>query len=262
LINNPGIFVHKKERRFHNYALPYSWDVRLGHKTREAALAELDDEIDLDQVNAILDEVGYQVVAPEDEAAALRGRDKRLVAYYVATTPEMTPAHARTYLSERLPEHMVPSYLVNLDALPLSVNGKVDRGALPDPRRHVASDDVHYVAPRTAEEQALVDVWEAVLGVDRVGVLDPFIELGGDSILNIQVVAKARGRGLVFTPQQLFEHQTIAELAAVAERQPVAAAATSLPTPQPGGFGSAPVSEVDLSAAELDELLQTFGEPE
>ncbi len=261
LINNTGIFVHKKERRFHNYALPYSWDVRLGHKTREAALAELDDEIDVDQVKGILDQVGYQIAAPEDEAAAMRGRDKRLVAYYVAADKDMTPSRARTYLAERLPEHMVPSYLVDLDALPLSVNGKVDRHALPDPRRH-ASDDARYVAPRNPDEAALVDVWETVLGVDRVGVLDPFIELGGDSILNIQVVAKARSRGLVFTPQQLFQHQTIAELAAVAERQPVALVAAPLPTPQPGGFGAAPISEVDLSAAELDELLQAYGESE
>ncbi len=255
LINNTGIFVHKKEKRFHNYALPYSWDVRLGHKTWAAALEELEDEIDVDEVRRILDEVGYEIEVHEDHAAGLRGRDKRIVAYYTSRDPHLTPAHVRSHLSAVLPEHAVPSYLVRLDQVPLTVNGKVDRAALPDPRRHVASDDEHYVAPRTPHEEALVDIWEAVLGVDRVGVNDAFIELGGDSILNIQAVAMAKSAGLLFTPQQLFEHQTIAALAQVVVAAPGAGNGAT-----PSQQSDEPLSEVDLSDAELQDLLNTFGQ--
>ena len=261
LINNTGIYVHKKERQFHNYALPYSWDVRLGHKTREDALAELDDEIDVVEVRSILDQVGYVIDTPSESEAGLRGREKRLVAYYVSTDPHMTPVQARSYLSNRLPDHMVPSYLVRLEALPLTVNGKVDRDALPDPRRHVASDDAHYVAPRTPEEEALVEVWESVLGIDRIGIHDEFIGLGGDSILNIQVVARAKRLGLNFSPKQLFEHQTISKLATVIERVPVEGAAVPVAVLTRSKDSASEVFvDPDMSQEELDEVLETFGE--
>lgn len=254
LINNTGIFVHKKERRFHNYALPYSWDVRLGHKTKEAALAELNDEIDVGQVRDILAQVGYEIEEGADTGQGLRGVDTRLAGYFVPADSDLKPSDVRAYLSERIPDHMVPSYLVAIDQLPLTVNGKVDNDRLPDPRGHVTLRGGEFVAPNTPEEETLADIWEAVLGVDRVGVHDPFIELGGDSILNIQVVAQAKRRGLVFTPQQLFEHQTIAALAGVVER---AAAPIEIAT----AAAQEGVDEAGLSAAELESLFESFGEP-
>lgn len=264
LINDTGIYVHKKERQFHNYALPYSWDVRLGHKTREAALAELDDEIDVVQVRNFLEQLGYEIKAPEHHSSGLQGLQKRLVGYYVSPEPDMTPSHARSYLSRLLPDHAVPSYLVRLEELPLTVNGKVDRQALPNPRSHIASDDESYVAPRTPEEEALVDIWEAVLGVNRIGIHDPFIELGGDSILNIQVVARAKQLGLHFTPKQLFEHQTIAELATVVDRMLVVRPAVSgtVLSPEPAELIPDLFPEAELSQAEMEEIVKTFGEAE
>ncbi|MYS53148.1 hypothetical protein GTW46_24285, partial [Streptomyces sp. SID6013] len=91
---------------------------------------------------------------------------------------------------ERLPAHMVPAAVVVLDALPLSVNGKVDRRALPAPAWEAA--DEGFVAPRNEVERRLAEVWCQVLGLERVGVHDDYLALGGDSILSIQVVAKAR----------------------------------------------------------------------
>ncbi len=258
LINNTGIFVHKSERRFHNYAMPYSWDVRLGHKTRDEALEELNDEIDVTQVRAILDEIGYEIEGQEEGVALMRGTETRLVAYYVADPDGLGSAELRAYLAERLPPQMVPSYLVPLEELPLTINGKVDRAALPDPRLRTV-DPQRYVAPRTPLEERLAAVWQDVLGIDRIGVYDPFIELGGDSILNIQIVARAKAAGVHFTPQQLFEHETIGALAEVVTVEEVATPAP-LPTPTRSGFSVAAFPEAGLSQAELDDLLETFGE--
>ncbi len=256
LINNTGIYVHTKERGFHNYALPYSWDVRLGHKTRAAALAELDDEIDVVQVRRILGEVGYELEAEDDAAAGLRGIDRRIVCYYVAPATGPSAAEVRRRLVDRIPEHMVPTYLIRLDDLPLTVNGKVDRRALPDPRAQVGSSDEHYVAPRTHVEETLVEVWRGVLGVERVGVRDRFIELGGDSILNIQVVAESGRRGLAFTPRQLFQSQTIEELATVVATLPQTADVNGDDTTED------PFADAGLSPEELEDVLRTFGESE
>lgn len=250
LINDTGIWVHLAERGYHNYALPYSWDVRLGHKDRDAALAELDDEIDVDEVHQILDEVGYRL-AP---GAGRRGERTAQLVAYVAGSDLPPIADLRRHLADRLPDHMVPSHLVPLDALPLTTNGKVDRRSLPDPRRLRRAEHGAATAPRTPVEAALVAIWEGVLGLEEVGVHDPFVEIGGDSILNIQIVARARREGLAFTPQELFEAETIARLARVV--RPV----TDGPSDDSGPrHDEGLVVEADLDADDLDDLLRTFG---
>lgn len=212
LINDAGIFVHKRERGFHNYALPYSWDVRLGHKERNAALAELDDAIDEDKVARILNEIGYAYDTPEGLQ-----EHQALTAWYVASA-DATPEELRAWLTARLPGEFVPSHFVPLDALPLNTNGKVDREALPAPEAVRRELETEYVAPRNATEDRLASIWAAILGVDRVGMNDDFFELGGDSILNIQIVARAKKQGIAITPQQIFEHSTVGALAKVATR--------------------------------------------
>jgi len=127
-------------------------------------------------------------------------------------------------LVERLPEFMVPGVFVGLEALPLTPNGKLDRGALPAPEVVRPQLEAAYVAPVTPVEQALAGIWAEVLGLERVGVHDNFFELGGDSILSIQIVARAAAGGLRLTPRQLFEHQTVAQLAAVAGSAPAVVA--------------------------------------
>ena len=209
LINDVGIYVHKKERGFHNYALPYSWDVRLGHKTREAALAELDDRIDESRVKRILHDIGYAETSPYSG-----GSEKRLAAYYVAAQSQ-TRTDLRRYLAQQLPEYMLPSHYIPLDDLPLTPNGKVDRSRLSAPDITRPELEAGYVAPRTPTEQTLADIWSHVLRLTHVGVHDNFIDLGGDSILNIQIVARANQAGLRLTPGQLFAHPTIAELVSV-----------------------------------------------
>jgi non-ribosomal peptide synthase protein (TIGR01720 family) len=109
---------------------------------------------------------------------------------------------------------MVPAAFVVLDALPLTPNGKVDREALPAPEGERQLEQA-YVAPRTQNEIALAKIWQEVLRVDRVGIHDNFFDLGGDSILGIQVVSRASAAGIRFEPRQLFQNQKISELAAV-----------------------------------------------
>src|SRR5262245_36096743 len=148
------------------------------------------------------------VLAREDEPG-----EKRLVGYVVGPH-QVASQQMREYLQERLPDYMIPGAIVQLEAMPLTPNGKIDRRALPKPELGAVRGS--YVAARTAVEEILCTIWSEVLRVERVGVEDNFFELGGDSILSIQVIAKARQAGLQLTPRQFFERQTIAELAEIA----------------------------------------------
>ncbi len=139
----------------------------------------------------------------------------RLVAYVVCAADTYIDAAAiRQNLGQVLPDYMVPSAIVVLEKLPLTANGKLDREALPEPE-YVGTD--HYQAPQGELEETLAGIWSEVLGVDRVGRGDNFFELGGDSILSLQIVARARSVGWKLTPRQIFERQTLVQLASVAE---------------------------------------------
>ncbi|MFG2188557.1 non-ribosomal peptide synthase/polyketide synthase [Nocardia iowensis] len=125
----------------------------------------------------------------------------------------------REFVAERLPDFMVPTVVMVIDAVPLTANGKVDRQALPDPE---LSSSREYRAPLSAEEQILTTVFAEVLGLDRVGLDDSFFELGGDSIRSIQVVSRARELGVEVTPREVFECRTAGALATVAAGRAVA----------------------------------------
>ncbi|MBW3572598.1 MAG: amino acid adenylation domain-containing protein, partial [Gemmatimonadetes bacterium] len=145
--------------------------------------------------------------------------EARLVAYVVAAAgAEPSVTALRAAARERLPEHMVPSRFVFLDDLPRTPGGKVDRRALPAPDQSRPRLADAPTPPRNEAEQALAEACAEVLGVAEVGVHDNFFALGGDSILSIRLVARAASAGLRVTPRQLFRHQSVAELAAVAER--------------------------------------------
>jgi non-ribosomal peptide synthase protein (TIGR01720 family) len=139
------------------------------------------------------------------------------VAYVVSNQEQVpTTSELRGFLKEKLPNYMVPMTFVMLEALPLTLNGKVDRRALPSPEPSQRSLEEGFVAPCTPTEESLATIWAEVLRLEQVGIHDNFFELGGDSILSIQIIARANQAGHSLTPRQLFQHQTIAELAAVA----------------------------------------------
>ena len=170
-----------------------------------------------------------------------------LVAYVVPAGTEPAPAELREHLLRHLPAPMVPGVFVTLAALPLSPNGKVDRRALPAPELGAARPE--YAPPRTPAEEALCAVWAAVLGVERVGVHDDYFALGGDSILAIQVVSRARAAGVHLRPRQLFQHPTVAALAAAA------APASPVSTTGDVAEGEAPLTPVQrwFFATEIPE---------
>ncbi|MFI9272171.1 non-ribosomal peptide synthase/polyketide synthase [Kitasatospora sp. NPDC052896] len=159
---------------------------------------------------ALLDhpDVADSVVTAREHAGRLM-----LVAYLVPAGDRVPPAdELRARLRRTLPDHMVPAAFVPLDRIPRTTSGKTDRRALPAPPAQPDST-TPYVAPRPGTEEGLAAIWAEVLGVARVGAQDNFFVLGGDSILSIQIVSRARAAGLALTTKDVFRYQNVAELA-------------------------------------------------
>ncbi|GAA0907528.1 non-ribosomal peptide synthetase [Virgisporangium aurantiacum] len=162
----------------------------------------------------------------------------RLTAWITtSTTTDIT--QLRQHLTNRLPAHMIPAVYIPVPALPLTSTGKVDRRALPDPATNRALPETTFVPPRTDAERILADIWGQLLGVERIGANDNFFDLGGDSIVSIQVIARARDARLTLTTRDVFATQTLATLAAAASRQP-----TPEPLPQDPVTGPVPLTPI------------------
>src|SRR5580692_7297912 len=187
--------------------------------------------------------VGQAVVIAREDTPG----KKRLVAYVVpAGDGPVDGAGLREYVAGRLPEFMVPAAVVEMPGLPVTVNGKLDRGALPVPEFSGAGGR----GPATAAEEVLCGLFSEVLGLDRVGAEDGFFDLGGDSIMSMQLVARARAAGRVFSPRDVFTAQTPAGLARVAQatgpaREAVADVGTGAPSDLP---------LVSLDQGQIEEL--------
>ncbi|MBB4699249.1 non-ribosomal peptide synthetase [Sphaerisporangium siamense] len=163
--------------------------------------------VELGEIEAVLR--AHQSVAQ----VAVMARQGRLAAYIVpATSTEVDVENLRAYAATRLPAFMVPAAFVVMERLPLTPNGKLDRGGLPDPR--LGGTGTGYRAPRSAVEKTLAQVLAHVLEVERVGLDDEFIALGGDSIRAIQLTSRARAYGLHITAKQVLQSRTLADLAA------------------------------------------------
>jgi amino acid adenylation domain-containing protein len=169
--------------------------------------------IELGEIEAAL----YEHPAVKDAVVVARDigpGEKQLAAYLVSDQEQSSSvSEIRTLLKRRLPDYMVPAAFVMLERLPLTENGKVDRRALPAPGEMRPDLEAAFAPPRTLVEEVLADAWAEVLGLNQVGIDDNFFELGGDSIRSIQVLTKTQKRGVSFSLQQLFEYQTVRELA-------------------------------------------------
>ncbi len=226
--------------------------------------------IELGEIEARLEAhktVREAVVLAREDAPGV----KRLVAYVTSREGQTAiAADLALALRESLPAHMVPSAFVVLEKFPLTPHGKVDRRALPAPETQAAQE---YVAPRTPLEETLCEVWASVLPVERVGVHDNFFDLGGDSILSIQVVSRLADRGLQCRPIHMLQYPTVAELAkvvgkheSVAEQGEVTGPVELLPiqrwlleqeSPNPSHFNQSLLLELpqQLSARRLAQAL-------
>ncbi|UKP00593.1 non-ribosomal peptide synthetase [Nostoc sp. UHCC 0870] len=190
--------------------------------------------IELGEIEAVLNQ------HPEvTQAVAIVRNDtpehNRLVAYVVPKS-HIEAAELRQFLAAKLPAYMLPTAFVILETLPLTANGKVDRHTLPIPDLSPVTTTT--TAPRTPIEQQLINIWTQVLGVESLGIHDNFFSLGGDSILAIQAVAKANQQGLALRPRQMFQYQTVAELAAIVDTD------TTLSSEQTPVTGQVPLTPI------------------
>jgi non-ribosomal peptide synthase protein (TIGR01720 family) len=179
-------------------------------------LGRIDEQVKLRGYRIELGEIESVLAQHEGVCQAVAGiREGRLLAWVVLAEGQAgQPEQWRAFLQARLPEYMAPAAFLVVESMPLTGSGKIDRRALPAPQAAFSSSD--YLAPRTPAEEILAGIWAQVLKVDRVGIHDNFFALGGDSILSIRIGALARKAGLQFSLAQLFQHQTVATLAATA----------------------------------------------
>ena len=173
--------------------------------------------IELGEIETVLS----QHPAVRETAVAVRSNSANsphLVAYIAPHSDKtLQTDELRRFLELKLPNYMLPAAFVMLETLPLTPNGKVDRKALSVPEQIHLELKETFIPPQTTVEKQLADIWVQVLGLEKVGINDNFFALGGDSILSLQVISKAHQAGLHLTPKQLFQHQTIAQLAVVVD---------------------------------------------
>jgi amino acid adenylation domain-containing protein len=203
-----------------------------GHLYRTGDLVRYRDDGNIEYINRLDNQVkvrGFRIELGEIEAVLSshpdvdqcvvvvredRPGDKRLVAYYVQQAgDEVSGTVLRKHLRSTLPNYMVPQYFVDLDALPVTPNGKVDRKALPVPF-NTGPVEEGYVAPRTENETILANIWQEVLGIDKVGVYDNFFELGGHSLLSLKVISRVRDEAGVELKLILMVTDTLEQIAA------------------------------------------------
>lgn len=201
---------------------------RLGADGRVDFLGRIDDEVKIRGYRITLGEIEATLRAhPSIEEAVVQASEgpsggKRLVAYLVpAPGAALLADEVRRFVGTKLPDWMVPAAVVTLERLPLLPNGKLDRRALPAPGPERPELGSAYAAAESATERALVELWKDLLGVEQVGVDDNFFDLGGDSILSLQLVGRAQELGIGLTPRLVFQNRTIALLAAAVDRAAV-----------------------------------------
>jgi len=165
--------------------------------------------IELAEIEAVLSQ------HPKVRECAILAKCDRLIAYAVLHPGEtLTVSELRNYLAEKLPEYMVPSALVTLDEMPLTVNGKVERQALPAPESLRPELEIAYVAPQTELEQIIASIWQEVLHLEKVGIYDNFFDLGGHSLLIVQVHSRLQARlKRNISMVEMFKYPTIELLA-------------------------------------------------
>ncbi len=211
LINQLGIHVHKKEKGYSNYSFPYSWDVRMGHKTRTETLEEINEVINEDEVTRIAKEIGF--IIPEETALT----QKKLVAYY--TGKKTLSIDLSNYLKQSLPAYMLPSFYKYMTELPLTKNGKADKKTLKQLNTNQLETDTPFVEPNGGIEILLANIWQEVLRINRVSVYDNFIALGGHSLAAIRITARVNDELEVKFPlNKIFEFPTIAKYAEYIEQ--------------------------------------------
>jgi amino acid adenylation domain-containing protein len=212
-VNDVGIYVHQKERGYHNYALPYSWDVRLGQKRRDQALEELNDRLDAGEIRRMLRQIGYDEPGHEHETRT------RLVAYY-ESAEELDSGTLARHVESWLPAWMRPRHFVRVDRMPLTPNGKIDSAALPTPRDAEGERRADAITPPSGPvEEHVALLWARTLRRETVGVHDNFFQLNGTSLNAMEITLQlCRDFEIDLPLQTIFKRPTIAQMSAEIER--------------------------------------------
>ncbi len=221
-------------------------------------IGRVDNQVKIRGFRVELDEIEHTLLKlPQVKEAAVVAREvqpnnKQLLAYVVLKEAQQSDTAAlKAELQKHLPDYMVPSNIIVLKEFPYLPSGKIDRRALPFSLEMIAQKERAHIPPANDKEKILAEIWQQVLGVQSISVEDNFFELGGDSILSIQIIARARQQGLQITPVQIFQYQTIRQLAAVAQEVEVIQAEQGLVT------GNAPLTPIQHWFVE-----QNFKHPE
>ncbi|NES06780.1 MAG: amino acid adenylation domain-containing protein [Okeania sp. SIO2F4] len=182
-------------------------------------LGRIDNQVKIRGFRIELGEIETAIAShPEIQTAVVIAREnnsgnKRLIAYFVPTKKQFSPNNLRQFLQDKLADYAIPSNFVKLEFLPLTLNGKIDRKALPDPDNIRPELENNFVAPRNPTESLLANIWSELLGVEKIGIHDNFFELGGHSLLATQLISQIRETFQIKIPlKTLFDFPTIIKL--------------------------------------------------
>ncbi|HEX2926638.1 MAG TPA: amino acid adenylation domain-containing protein [Ruminiclostridium sp.] len=203
-IKQIGDYCHIKEKGFHYYGSATSWERRLGHISLEDLKEDIKLRISENAFSNFARKIGYK---PESDEKI----EMKFLCAYIVADDEVEVSDLKHFIAKDLPDYMIPSHIIEVDNIPLTSNGKIDKKALPEP--DVMSVKTDYVAPANEVEDSLAKVWKKILGVDKVGRHDNFFDLGGNSILLIQMhsqVDKLYPGKITLT--ELFAYTTISQI--------------------------------------------------
>jgi len=210
IINDLGIYVHKKRKGYHNYAFPYSWDVRVGHKKREETIDELNDHLSQEEIDQLMEEIGFHET-----------KNKKEIRAYFKASSKVDLNNLIRHMGQYLPANMIPSNFIQVESFPLTHNGKIDKTALV---KHDFSSERKKVGPlekpKNKIEQLVHDTWSMVMKEDNIDVTDSFIALGGNSLLAIRIVSLLNKRlKLDVGIQNFFELGSIRKISSFIESE-------------------------------------------
>jgi non-ribosomal peptide synthetase component F len=205
-IKQIGDYEHLHKKGYHYYGSATSWEKRLGH----IALKDIEQDLQCNVKEQAVNNFKRRLDLERSKASG-RLESKFICAYYTSDT-EQTVSELREYLIKEIPEYMVPSYFIRLEKIPLTPEGKVNKNLLPEPEGSI-NTGVKYAAPESAIEEKLTQIWEEILGIERVGCNDNFFELGGHSLKATILVSRVHKEFNVELPlREIFKTPTIKEL--------------------------------------------------
>jgi len=183
LVNDVGIYTHLKNRNFHNYASPLSWQYRLGLNNFEEIVMELEGNINEEHVSSIYRKIGYDCssVNSSDIIVAVKGDEnyEKAICAYLVGESKYNIDELKEYLRAEIPHYMIPSYFIKIKKVPLTINGKLDLNSLPNPLGNDAVKTLNSVDDY--DEDKLIRIWKNIIQIDSINLDDNFFELGGDS---------------------------------------------------------------------------------